>query len=133
MSMPAKIIEHNGQSKTVTEWATALKITPAGLHYRIRCGWPLDEALALPRTSRGGRGAIDRANLDLIERKHDRKHKANVNRMRNEFTKLVVTLDGALRLFRDRLEALDNHTPGVGRKPRKVAADRSFPTAQDTV
>ena len=43
-----RLIEFNGQKKTLPEWAEAAGITVTSLRWRINKGWPLDRALTEP-------------------------------------------------------------------------------------
>jgi len=49
-----KLYEHNGESKTLAEWARAYGIPETTLHARVnRYGYPLDVALTTKRVKRG--------------------------------------------------------------------------------
>jgi len=39
----ARLLEYEGVSLTVDQWAARLNITSEGLAYRIRKGWPADK------------------------------------------------------------------------------------------
>jgi AraC-like DNA-binding protein len=60
---PSKhIITHNGESRTVTEWAAHLGMSKATIFNRLRAGWPLERVLTAPhrntrRSDRQGRPA----------------------------------------------------------------------------
>ena len=41
----SRIIEHNGESMTVAEWAEVLGIAQANIRYRLRAGWSVADAL----------------------------------------------------------------------------------------
>lgn len=43
------LIEFRGESKCLSEWARAIGISPQSMQKRLRLGWPLDEALTVPR------------------------------------------------------------------------------------
>ncbi|MFN3362827.1 MAG: hypothetical protein ACK40W_02610 [Allorhizobium sp.] len=45
---------HNGQSRTLAEWAKALGIQHATLYQRIREGWTVETALNTPLVSKNG-------------------------------------------------------------------------------
>ena len=48
-----RLIDFNGETKSLTEWAEATGITKGALCSRLRCGWPLARALTEP-SQRGG-------------------------------------------------------------------------------
>lgn len=41
-------LEHNGNKKCITEWAELLGVTPQAIHYRLRNGYSILEALEKP-------------------------------------------------------------------------------------
>jgi hypothetical protein len=41
-----------GKTRTVTEWAKRLGITPGVIHMRLHRGWPVEQAVFLPKGSR---------------------------------------------------------------------------------
>jgi hypothetical protein len=43
-----RVISHNGETKTLTQWARSLGIEPGTLKERIRKGWSIEEALSTP-------------------------------------------------------------------------------------
>jgi hypothetical protein len=49
-----KLIEHNGQSKTIRAWAKDLGISEGSLTERLERGWPVHLAVSLPRQKQGG-------------------------------------------------------------------------------
>jgi len=42
------VIEHNGKSQTLTDWAEESGIHKSTLTYRLRSGWPIEKALTAP-------------------------------------------------------------------------------------
>ncbi len=50
------LITHNGETKTLSEWARVAGITPACLRDRYRTGWPFHRAISLPPDSRLPKG-----------------------------------------------------------------------------
>ena len=45
-------LEHDGQHKTVAEWARDLGLTQTALHDRLKRGWSIEETVTTGRTSR---------------------------------------------------------------------------------
>lgn len=43
-----RILEHNGQRKTLTQWAVCLGVGVSTLHWRWSAGWPADKILSVP-------------------------------------------------------------------------------------
>lgn len=43
------MLEHNGKSKTLSEWAQDLNMTPDGILYRLNHGWSVNDALTFNR------------------------------------------------------------------------------------
>lgn len=41
----ATVLEHNGVSKTIKEWAKDIGMTPSGIVYRLNAGWKVEDAL----------------------------------------------------------------------------------------
>lgn len=62
-----RVIEHNGEKKTVSEWAQYIGISYSALQSRIERGWPLDLALD-PKATRQGKAKIERATAIAEER-----------------------------------------------------------------
>lgn len=50
-------LELDGVSKTITDWATELGISPLTLRGRLNAGWPLEEALTLRKLPNNGRNS----------------------------------------------------------------------------
>jgi hypothetical protein len=42
-----RVIEHNGESHTLTEWAAIAGLSKSGLRWRLGNGWPVDDALTI--------------------------------------------------------------------------------------
>ena len=55
-------LEYNGISKTITDWAADLGISPLTLRGRLNAGWPLDEALTLRKLPNNGRNSTRPSN-----------------------------------------------------------------------
>lgn len=43
------VLEYNGKSKTLSEWAQDLNMTPDGILYRLNNGWSINDALTCNR------------------------------------------------------------------------------------
>lgn len=52
-------IEHNGVTKTASEWAKGLDISRTSLNYRLSHGWTIERALTTPRGTAGPMGQRD--------------------------------------------------------------------------
>ncbi len=50
MSVP-RIIEHDGEALTVSEWARRLGVKRQVLHHRLKTGWTVEQAVTLPKGS----------------------------------------------------------------------------------
>ena len=48
-------ITHNGVTRHISEWASDLGITPQSLRFRLKAGWPLQDALTKGRGKTGPR------------------------------------------------------------------------------
>jgi len=54
MKRELKLYEHNGEAKTLTQWAIDYGIPESTLHSRVhRYGFPLAEALTMRKVKRG--------------------------------------------------------------------------------
>lgn len=48
MAGKQRIIEYNGESRSISEWADAIGVKPQTLVSRLRLGWPIERALSRP-------------------------------------------------------------------------------------
>lgn len=49
-----RMIEHNGERHPIAEWARRIGLSGETIRYRIDIGWPISDALTLPRQQKGG-------------------------------------------------------------------------------
>lgn len=112
MPAPARTITHNGITLTIKEWAKRTNQLPGTLRWRLSAGWPIAQALhASPYPASGDRNWTDR------------RLKSEAHQIKQEFGKLVFSVDEALRTFRNKLGTLlsEEQTGGAGqsagRKP----------------
>jgi hypothetical protein len=48
MAGKQRIIEYNGQARSISEWADVMGVKPQTLVSRLRLGWPVERVLSLP-------------------------------------------------------------------------------------
>lgn len=48
MPMPPRLISHNGETRTLNEWAALVGVKPITLHARLARGWPAERVLKQP-------------------------------------------------------------------------------------
>jgi hypothetical protein len=129
---PPEFITLNDETLTVPQWAQRLNISVPALRYRLKAGWPLQDALTPAKRGRGSSAFADGA--EMQRRRSERQQRAQAAFLQREFTKLVDEIDRALRAFQHRLSVLDaEHDRGVGQNAYENANDRATPVAQDGV
>lgn len=118
--MPARTITHNGLTMTIPEWAKHTNQQVGSLRYRLNSGWPIEAALF--RRTQMGRPRASEENVFVAIK------------LEREFGRLVLTVDNALRTFRNKLHTLlpDADTPGVVENIVSEPNDRCHPSIQDS-
>lgn len=125
--MAARTITHDGVTLTIAQWAKRTSQPSSVLRYRIDAGWPIEDALFQPPRN-SGRPSFAAGRMEQAAR-------IRAVKIRREFSKLVFSVDNALRTFREKMDELlpTEDTRGVVNQPKEIAPDRALPTAQDSV
>jgi hypothetical protein len=122
----SKTLTLNGETLTIPQWAKRLNLTANTIRYRIRTGWPLEQALTIPHSGLGRPIYADRVKV------HQRR-KSAAELLARDFARMVEEIDHALRKFKGRLGTLSGQTPGVVESIDEQPFDRATPSTQDSV
>ena len=78
----SKVVEYNGESKTLTEWARDYDINPGRLSERLRRGWSFEKAIYTPCPKGFLEGTLQRQQVsrDCWERSGDKYKQSTIHK-----------------------------------------------------
>ncbi|UEM16588.1 hypothetical protein J4G43_021660 [Bradyrhizobium barranii subsp. barranii] len=144
------LIEFNGETRTVADWARLIGIHPDTLGKRLALGWSVEEALTTPVGKQGRKPKPIRApsiahalpalrdwqrDMHAAHRQMTRSVRSFVRQMEEQMAELRHGLDQHLAAQRDEANRniIASHTPGVGQNPQEIVRDRCSRVAQESV
>lgn len=143
-----RLIEFNGMSRPVCEWAKLTGISSDTITKRLNLGWSAEEALTAPVGKQGPRPkpalapslALElpalsdwQRDVHAAHRQMTRLARAFIRQMEEQMAELRHGLDQHLAAQRDEAHRHAAATPGEGQKPQEIVRDRCSRVTQESV
>ncbi|WP_441280174.1 hypothetical protein [Bradyrhizobium sp. 63_E2_N1_3] len=143
-----RLIEFNGMSRPVSEWAKLTGISSDTITKRLNLGWSAEETLTTPIGKQGRRATRVAAqsiahelpalrgwqrDMHAAHRQMTRSVRSFVRQMEEQMAELRHGLDQHLAAQRDEAHRHAAATPGVGQNSQEIVRDRCSRVAQESV